>query len=210
MNQPKLYGLMAEFDSAQAILHATRSAWQAGYRDLDAYAPYPVEGLARALGMQQSRIPSIVLIGGLAGGAVGFFMQYWAMAFDYPLNVGGRPCNSWPVFVPIAFELLVLVASFAAFLGMLFLNGLPKLHHPVFNVPGFERASQDRFFLCIEATDPQFDRDTTAAFLSGLNPLGAIIEAPDEPPSVPPPRHPDDAKIGKTPPDEVFAGANAQ
>jgi len=210
MSRPELFGLMAEFDSADAILSATRAAWQAGYRELDAYAPYPVEGLARALGMRQSRIPSVVLIGGLAGGAVGFGMQYWTMAFDYPLNVGGRPYNSWPVFVPIAFELLVLVASFAAFLGMLFLNGLPKLHHPVFNVPGFERASQDRFFLCIEATDPLFDRETTAGFLAGCNPLGAIIEAPNEPPSIASPRHPDDAKIRKTPPSEAFVEASSR
>ena len=209
MSEAKLYGLMAEFERPEDILHAARMAWQAGYRELDAYAPYPVKGLARALGMRRSRIPSIVLIGGLAGGAVGFFMQYWSMAYDYPLNVGGRPHNSWPVFVPIAFELLVLVASFSAFLGMLFLNGLPQLHHPVFNVPGFERASQDRFFLCIEATDPQFDRETTAGFLSGFNPLGAIVEVPNEPPSVPSPRHPDDAAIRRPPPSEVFAGASA-
>ncbi len=177
---PPLYGLMAEFLTADKILHATRSAWQAGYRNLDAFTPYPVEGLALALGMRQSRIPSVVLIGGLVGGTTGFLMQYWSMAVDYPLNVGGRPYNSWPVFVPIAFEVLVLVASFAAFLGMLFLNGLPRLHHPVFNVPGFERASQDRFFLCIEATDPKFDREQTAQFLLELSPHGPIIEVPHE------------------------------
>jgi hypothetical protein len=210
MSEAKLYGLMAEFERPEDILHATRMAWQAGYRELDAYAPYPVEGLARALGMRHSRIPSIVLIGGLAGGAVGFFMQYWSMAYDYPLNVGGRPHNSWPVFVPIAFELLVLVASFAAFLGMLFLNGLPRLHHPTFNAPGFERASQDRFFLCIEAADPQFDLERTARFLSDLNPLGEIIETPVDAPSIPSPRRPDDARIRETPPSETFVGANSR
>lgn len=178
MSEQALHGLMAEFETAEEILHATRSAWRAGYRNLDAYSPYPVEGLARALGMRHSRVPSVVLIGGLVGGGVGFFMEYWAMAVDYPLNVGGRPYNSWPVFIPITFELLVLVASFAAFLGMLFLNGLPKLYHPVFNVPGFERASQDRFFLCIEATDPLFDREATARFLAEFKPIGGVIEAP--------------------------------
>jgi hypothetical protein len=175
-----LYGLMVEFETADEILHATRSAWQAGYREFDAYVPYPIEGLAAGLGMRHSRIPSIVLIGGLVGGTVGFGMQYWSMAVDYPLNVGGRPYNSWPVYVPITFEMLVLVASFAALLGMLFLNGLPKLHHPVFNVPGFERASQDRFFLCIETIDPSFDRERTAEFLAALKPLGAVIEVPQQ------------------------------
>jgi hypothetical protein len=210
MSPPKLYGLIAEFETPDAILHATRSAWQAGYRQMDAYAPYPVEGLAQALGMRHSRIPSIVLIGGVAGGAVGFFMQYWSMAYDYPLNVGGRPYNSWPAFVPIAFELLVLVASFSAFLGMLFLNGLPRFHHPAFNVPGFERASQDRFFLCIEASDPQFDPDEAARFLSGLRPLGTLFEVPFDAPSIPSPRRPSDARIRRTPPSESFVGAGTE
>jgi Protein of unknown function (DUF3341) len=175
-----LYGLMAEFLTADEIRSATRRAWEAGYRDMDAYTPYCVEGLAASLGMKRSRIPAVVFFGGLVGGAVGFFMQYYSMAIDYPLNVGGRPFNSWPVFIPISFEVLVLVASFAAVIAMLLLNGLPRPHHPVFNVPGFVRASQDRFFLCIEATDPKFDRDATAQFLLGLSTCGDVTEVPLE------------------------------
>ncbi len=175
-----IYGLMAEFRTAAEILDATRRARTAGYRVMDAYTPYPVEGLATELGMTRSRIPSIVLIGGIVGGAVGFLMQYWSMAVDYPFNVGGRPPNSWPVFIPVTFEVLILVASFAAFLGMLFINGLPHPHHPVFNEPRFARASQDRFFLCIEATDPKFERQATAEFLSALHPEGDLMEVPHE------------------------------
>jgi hypothetical protein len=112
------------------------------------------------------------------GAAAGFFMQYWSMAVDYPFNVGGRPHNSWPVFIPITFEDMVLVAGFATLFGMLFLNGLPRPHHPVFNVPRFDHASQDRFFLCIEATDPLFDRQRTRDFLAGLHPASEVAEVP--------------------------------
>ncbi len=173
-----IYGLMVEFLTAQDILAATRRARQAGYHSMDAYTPYPVEGLAIELGMRETRVPFVVLMGGLVGAGVGFFMQYYSMAINYTFNVGGRPYNSWPVFIPITFELLILVGSLAAFLGMMFLNGLPQPHHPVFNVPQFGRSSQDRFFLCIEATDPQFDRRTTAEFLTTLNPHGEVIEVP--------------------------------
>src|SRR5262249_28326083 len=145
-----LYGLMAEFSSSAEILDATERAWAAGYRDMDAYTPYCVEGLAARLGCEGSKIPAVVFVGGVVGAGAGFLMQYYSGAVDYPLNVGGRPYNSWPVFVPVAFEVLVLVASLAAFISMLVLNGLPQPYHPVFNVPAFCRASQDRFFLCIE------------------------------------------------------------
>ncbi len=174
-----LYGLLAEFETADDILRAARSAYRAGYRQMDAHTPYTVEGLAAALGTPPSRIPSVVLLGGLVGGAVGFLMQYWAMAVDYPLNVGGRPYNSWPVFIPITFEVLVLVASFSAFFGMLFLCGLPHPHHPLFAEPRFARASQDRFFLCIEAADPRFDRRATEEFLAGLRPVGDVMAIPN-------------------------------
>jgi hypothetical protein len=177
---PHVFGLMAEYETAGAVLEAARRARQAGYRDMDAYAPYPVEGLALALGEKKTAIPFVVLIGGLVGAAVGFFMQHWSMAVDYRLNVGGRPHNSWPVFIPVAFEMLILIASFAAFLSMLFLNGLPRPHHPLFNVPEFARASQDRFFLCVEATDPKFDPVETAAFLSSTGACGEIISVPFE------------------------------
>jgi len=177
-----VYGLLVEFLTAAEILAATRRVRQAGYRNIDAYSPYPVEGLAAELGLRNTRIPFIVLMGGLIGAGVGFFMQYYSMAIDYPINSGGRPYNSWPVFIPITFELLILVAAFAAFLGMVFLNGLPLHHHPLFNVPQFDRSSQDRFFLCIEATDPQFDLRSTAEFLATLNPHGPVIEVPNTPP----------------------------
>lgn len=176
----QVYGLMAEYDTPDAILSATRKAWQAGYRQMDAYTPYPVEGLAQELGHSQTRLPSIVLTASLVGVAVGFLMQYWSIGVDYPLNSGGRPYNSWPAFVPITFEVMVLVASIAAVLGMLFLNGLPHLHHPVASVDRFIRASQDRFFLCIEATDPQFRLKETADFLMTTSPLGDLLEVPLE------------------------------
>ncbi len=176
--RPRLYGLMAEFETAEQLLAATRRSWAAGYRKMDAYTPHPVEGLARELGEKQTQVPFLVLVGGLVGTAVGFLMQFWTMAVDYPLNVGGRPHNSWPVFIPVTFEVMILVASFSAFLGFLFLNGLPRPNHPVFNVPRFARASQDRFFLCIESDDPQFDEIETANFLAGTQPPGGVVEVP--------------------------------
>jgi hypothetical protein len=180
MKREALHGLMVEFLKAEEVLVATQKCYQHGYREMDAYTPYPVEGLAVALGLKRSRIPSVVFVGGLVGAAVGFIMQLYSMSFDYPINVGGRPYNSWPVFIPITFEAMVLVASFSALLGMLFLNGLPRPHHPVFNVPGFERASQDRFFLCIEAVDPKFDLTDTAQFLLSLSPHGKVLEVAHE------------------------------
>jgi hypothetical protein len=165
-----IYGLMAEFQTPDQVLQATRRARQEGFRHMDAYTPYAVEGLANELGLARTRVPFVVLVAGLVGAGAGFFMQYWAMAVDYPFNVGGRPHNSWPVFIPITFEVMVLVAAFATLFGMFFLNGLPRPHHPVFNVARFVRASQDRFFLCIEATDPKFDREATRLFLAGLQP----------------------------------------
>jgi hypothetical protein len=176
--RPLIFGLMAEFETAEELLDATKRTWQAGYREMDAYTPYPVEGLPRALGQTGTDVPFVVLLAGIVGACAGFFMQYWSMAVDYPFNIGGRPTNSWPVFIPVAFEMMILVASFGAFLGMLFLNGLPRPHHPVFNVPAFARASQDRFFLCIEATDPKFDMAATAEFLAGMNPRGGVMEVP--------------------------------
>jgi Protein of unknown function (DUF3341) len=183
--RPQLFGVMAEFETADALMAACRRARQAGYRDMDAYTPYAMEGLAEELGERKTRVPLVVLIGGLVGAGAGFLMQYWSMAVDYPLNVGGRPLNSWPVFIPIAFEMMILVASFSAFLGMLFLNDLPRPHHPLFNVPQFARASQDRFFLCIESTDPQFDPERTREFLSGAGSHVGVVEVPFDPESTP-------------------------
>ncbi len=174
----KIYGLMVQFLTPDAVLAATRRAREAGYRDMDAYTPHTVEGLATELGMKRSRIPSIVFIGSLVGAATGFLMQYYAMAVNYQFNSGGRPYNSWPAFIPITFELMVLVGSLAAFLSMVLLNELPHPNHPVFNVPEFVRASQDRYFLCIEAEDPLFDLQSTAEFLASLSPHGDVIVVP--------------------------------
>jgi hypothetical protein len=173
-----LHGLMAEFDTDQQVLAAVREARQAGYRDMDAYTPYPVKGLAHELGMRRNRVPLVVLIGGIVGAVAGYGMQHWTMAIDYPFDAGGRPLNSWPAFLPVAFEVMVLVASFAALLGMLFLNGLPQPHHPVLKVDRFVEAGSHRFFLCIEATDPRFEPEATRQFLARLSPKG-VIEVPN-------------------------------
>lgn len=165
-----IYGLMAEFASDEEILAATKSAYDHGFRKIDAFAPFPVEGLAEALGRKKNAVPFIVLAGGIIGGLGGYFMQWYASAVSYPLNIGGRPLNSWPMFIPITFELTVLFAAFSAIIGMLALNRLPEPHHPVFNVPEFERASTDRFFLCIESRDPKFDLCATRTFLEILKP----------------------------------------
>ena len=161
---------MAEFDDPNALVLAAASARDAGYRRMDAFSPFPIEELHAALGSHHSRLPLIVLIGGLVGCAGGFLLQYWASAIAYPLNVGGRPFNSWPAFIPVTFECTILGAALSAVFGMLALNGLPMPYHPVFNVPRFALASRNRFFLCIEAKDKQFDVEATRQFLESLNP----------------------------------------
>jgi hypothetical protein len=170
--RPPIYGLMAEFNSPDELLDAAQRAYEAGYRRMDAYSPFPVEGLAEAIGFHRSGLPLVVLIGGILGGLGGYLMQYYLSVIDYPINVGGRPLHSAPAFIPVTFELTILVAALAAVLGLLALNGLPMPYHPVFNVPRFEMASRNLFFLCIEATDPQFDRQNTRRFLESLQPLG--------------------------------------
>jgi hypothetical protein len=175
---PALYGLVAEFDNPEALLAAARDAYAAGYRRMDGYSPFAVEGLPEAIGFRHTWVPLIVLIGGVIGGVGGFFMQWYAAVISYPVNVGGRPLNSWPAFIPITFELTVLLAAFAAVFGMLILNGLPRPYHPVFNAPHFELASVNRFFLCIEAADPQFDRIGTWQFLESLGPDNVAEVAP--------------------------------
>jgi hypothetical protein len=175
---PALHGMMAEFETPTALVSAAERARLAGYRHMDAYSPIPIEELNEALGLRRTRLPIIVLLGGIVGGISGYALEYWSQAIAYPLNIGGRPLHSWPHFIPVTFETTVLGAALSAFVGMWALNKLPMPYHPVFNVPAFARASRDRFFLCIETTDPRFDRHATAQFLQSLHPVGVTEVAP--------------------------------
>ena len=170
--QVGLYGLLAEFDNSDQLIHAAEQARARGYRRLDAYTPYPIEAVSEALGHHHSKLPLLVLIGGVLGAFAGFGLQYWVSVIEYPLNIGGRPLNSWIGFIPVTFETTILFASLAAVLGMLALNGLPKPYHPVFNAERFALASRDRYFLCIETEDPRFDRAGPEEFLRRLGPVG--------------------------------------
>jgi hypothetical protein len=165
-----LYGLMAEFASPTEVVEAAHRVRAAGYRKVDGYSPYPLEELAEALHFHHSWLPLLVLLGGIAGGLAGYGLQYWVSVIEYPLNVGGKPFHSWPAFIVPTFETTILCAALTAVLGMLALNGLPEPYHPVFNVPTFALASKDRFFLCIEASDPKFEHDATWRFLLSLGP----------------------------------------
>ena len=167
--RPPIYGLMAEFPSADALVAAAHQVHEAGFQKVDAYTPYPIEAVSEALDLPRSKVPLIVLIGGLLGGLGGYMLQYWSQVIRYPMNIGGRPVHSWPAFIVPTFECTILGASLAAVVGMILLNGLPLPYHPVFNVPRFALASRDRYFLVIEAVDPKFDPDATRSFLAGLN-----------------------------------------
>jgi len=176
MKRDPIYGIMAEFDSATALVEAARKTHQAGYKKIDAYSPFPIEGLAEEIGSRND-VPIVVLIGGIVGGLTGYLMQYWMSAVDYPLNIGGKPYHSWPAFIVITFEMTILFAGVSAVLGMLALNGLPMPYHPVFNVPRFALASKDRFFLIVFSTDKKYDPATTRKFLESLDPR-SVSEVP--------------------------------
>jgi hypothetical protein len=167
----RLHGALARFGSASELLDAARQARDQGYRRMDAYSPFPVHGLAEVLQAEDARVPWLVFLCGAAGAVVGYALQYFVSVVDYPHNVGGRPFHSWPSFIPVTFETTVLLAAFGAVFGMFALNGLPRPHHPVFGARGFDRASTDAFFLCIEADDPRYDQVTTARFLEDLGAL---------------------------------------
>src|SRR5271168_1193485 len=169
-HKSQLYGVMGEFETAHQLLHAAEQVRDAGYKHMDAYAPFPVEGLSEALGLGRNRVALVTLLGGLCGGLGGFGFEYWVNVVSYPLNIAGRPLNSWPAFIPVTFELTVLGAALSAVFGMLALNGLPQPHHPLFNVERFSKhATSDRFFLCIEARDKKFNLADSSRFLQGLN-----------------------------------------
>jgi hypothetical protein len=173
----ELYGLMAEFRSGEALLDAAARAYAQGYRDAEAYSPFPVAGIEKALGLAGNRVPAMAFAGGIAGGAGAYFLQWYTAVIDYPINVGGRPLHSWPSFIPATFELTILGAALAAVFGMLLANGLPRLQHPVFNAKDFEQVTRNRFFLCLPVHDPQFERERSRAFLDTLDPM-AINEVP--------------------------------
>jgi hypothetical protein len=168
LHRSHVYGVMGEFETPEKLIQAVEKTREAGYRRFEAYSPFPVEGLSAAMGFKRNMVPLITLIGGLTGGLGGFGFQYWVAAITYPLNIGGRPFNSWPAFIPVTFELTILGASLSAVFGMLALNRLPQPHHPVFNVHRFSHATTDRFFICIESRDPKFNLADCARFLQSV------------------------------------------
>ena len=178
MKRTGTYGMMAEFDSATSLVEAAHRTHAAGYRKVDAYSPFPVEGLAEAIGFHSNAVPLVVLIGGLVGGLTVYLMQYWISAISYPINVGGKPYHSWPAFIVVTFEMTILFAGISAVLGMLALNGLPMPYHPVFHVPRFAFATKDRFFLIVFSSDPKYNSADVRRFLESLGPR-SISEVPD-------------------------------
>jgi hypothetical protein len=174
---PTLYGLMAEFETPTELVHAAKAAYAEGYRDMDAYSPFPIEEASEAIGFHKSAVPLVVLLGGIMGGLSGFGLQYWINVIAYPLNIGGKPYDSWPAFIVPTFEMTILFAGLCGMFGMFALNGLPQPYHPVFNVDKFSAVTRDKFFLCVEATDPKFDLVVTQRFMERLKPL-SISEVP--------------------------------
>ena len=170
MKDPRIYGLLAEFDSVDTVIAAAHRVHDAGYRKIDAYSPFPLEELSEAIGFERNGVALVCLVGGLLGCTAAYVLQWWINTISYPVNIGGRPFHSWPSFIIVTFEMTILFSGLSAVFGMIALNGLPMPYHPVFNVPRFALASRNRFFLCIESTDPLFDRARTCEFLETLEP----------------------------------------
>ncbi len=177
MKDTGTYGLMAEFDDVNNVITAARRVYGAGYRKIDAYSPFPVEELSEAIGFHKNGVALVCLVGGLLGCTGAFTLQWWINTISYPINIGGRPLNSWPSFIIVTFEMTILFSGLSAVFGMLALNGLPMPYHPVFNVPRFEFASKDRFFIVIFSSDKNYDATRTRQFLEGLNPI-SVAEVP--------------------------------
>jgi len=174
---PSIYGLMAEFETPTELVNACKAAYAEGYREMDAYSPFPIEEASEAIGFHKSAVPLVVLTGGILGGLSGFLLQYWINVIAYPLNIGGKPWNSWPAFVVPTFEMTILFAGLSGMFGMFALNGLPRPYHPLFHVDQFSKVTRNRFFLCVEAIDPKFDLAGTQQFMERLKPL-SISEVP--------------------------------
>src|SRR5689334_9614838 len=177
MKDPRIFGLMAEFDTVDQVIGAARKVYGAGYRKIDAYSPFPLEELSEAIGFHHNGVALICLVGGLLGGTAAYVFQWWVNMHGYPVNIGGRPLHSWPAFIIVTFEMTVLFSGLSAVFGMLSLNGLPMPYHPVFNLPQFEAASSDRFFIVIFSSDKNYDAVRTRQFLEGLSP-GSVAEVP--------------------------------
>ncbi len=178
MKRTKVYGLMAEFDSVNSLIDAAKRTREAGYKEIDAYSPFPVEGLAEAIGFHRDEVPLVVLIGALLGGLGGYLLQYWISVMSYPVNVGGKPYHSWPAFIVVTFEMTILFGGIFAVFGMLALNGLPMPYHPVFNVPRFAFATKDRLFLIVFSSDPKYKPEQVHSLLESFGPR-SISEVPD-------------------------------
>ncbi|HJT69033.1 MAG TPA: DUF3341 domain-containing protein [Terriglobales bacterium] len=177
MKDPKIFGLMAEFDNVNDAIVAAQRSYAAGYRKMDAYAPFPVEELSEAVGFHKDGVALVCLVGGLLGCSAAYILQWWINTISYPVNIGGRPLHSWPSFIIVSFEMTILFSGLSAVFGMLSLNGLPMPYHPVFNVPQFEGASRDRFFIVIFSSDKNYDAVRTRQFLEGLSPI-SVAEVP--------------------------------
>ena len=172
---PSIYGLLAEFDTPTELVNACKAAYAEGYREMDAYSPFPVEEASEAIGFHKSAVPLIVLVGGILGGLSGFMLQYWINVIAYPLNIGGKPFNSWPAFIVPTFEMTILFAGLSGMFGMFALNGLPRPYHPLFHVARFSKVTRNKFFLCVEAIDPKFDLVGTQEFMVRLTPLSISV-----------------------------------